>query len=160
MVMPHNSHACQFIQLRRDLFMTGAMWEINNQQALRHAPPLNCPDLFPHKTLFEMSEQVKRSCETSLIVQTFRISQNKRQFDNKQKLLAKNANESQRSWGRSETELTLEPSVIAQCLLYHLPQRLTKRTRMTNLLSRVLQTPTGRGETTPLLEKLESDRHP
>ena len=104
---------CQFIQLRRDLFMTGATCAIDIQQALRHAPPLNCPDLFPHKTLLEMDERVKRSCETSLIVQTYRKSQNQRQFDNKQKPWAKNTNESQRGWGRSDTELTPETSVTA-----------------------------------------------
>ena len=76
---------CQFIQLRRDLFMTGATCAIDIQKALRHAIPLNCPDLFPHKTLLEMDERVKRSCETSLIVQTYRKSQNQRQFDNKRK---------------------------------------------------------------------------
>ena len=98
----------QFIQLRRDLFMARAMCALDIQQTLRHAPPLECPDLFPHKLLLEMDDRVKRSCETSLIVQTYRKTQNQRQYDSKPKPWAKNANESQRGWGRSEQPLSPE----------------------------------------------------
>ena len=104
---------CQFIQLRRDLFMAGATCALDIQQALRHAPPLESPDIFPHKLLLELDDRVKRSCETSLIVQTYRKTQNQRQYDSKPKAWAKNANESQRGWGRSGNSLSPELTTVS-----------------------------------------------
>ena len=97
---------CQFIQLRRDLFMTAATCSLDIQQELRHTSPLECLDLFPHDTLMRLDDRVKRSCETSLIVQTYRKTQSQRQYDSKPKPWARNANDSQRGWGRSELELS------------------------------------------------------
>ena len=117
---------CQFIQLRCDLFYGRYVCNRHTTSITRHAPPLNCRDLFPHKTLLEMDERAKRCCETSLIVQTYRKSQNQLQFNNKQKPWTKNVNESQRGCLLPKPLLSL-PFLFRQPL-----QRLTKQTRMTN----------------------------
>ena len=73
----------QIVQLRRDLALQGATAAMNVQQQLRHAPVLNQSELFPPEMLVELNERVKRLYETSIIVQTYRKTQNQRQYDNK-----------------------------------------------------------------------------
>ena len=72
---------CQFIQLRRDLYLSNATASLDVQQLLRQAPVLGDHNLFPLKLLNEMDNQVKRSCEPSLIVQTYKKTQNGRTFE-------------------------------------------------------------------------------
>ena len=60
-----------------------------------------------------MNDRVKRSCETSFIVHTYRKTQNQRQYDSKPKAWAKNANESQRGLGRSGNSLSPELPTVS-----------------------------------------------
>ena len=93
----------QIIQLRRDLFMCGATASLDVQQALRHAPFLGQLELFPTKTVAELDDKVKRSCETSLIVQTYRKSQSQQQSSQpKKRNWQRDSNDNQRGWGRSD----------------------------------------------------------
>ena len=93
----------QIIQLRRDLFLCGATASLDVQQAMRHAPFLGQPELFPQKTITELDEKVKRSCETSLIVQTYRKTQNHQQQNyQKKRSWPRDGNDSQRGGGRSD----------------------------------------------------------
>ena len=96
---------CQFNQLRSDLFMTGATCLLDIQQEQRHTSPLECLDLLLHDILMKFDDRVKRSCETSLIVQIYRKTQSQRQYESKPKLWARNANSSQRGLSRSRPEL-------------------------------------------------------
>ena len=93
----------QIIQLQRDLFMCGAPASLDVQQALRHAPFLGQLELFPTETVAELDEKVKRSCETSLIVQTYRKSQSQQQSSQpKKRNWQRDSNDNQRGWGRSD----------------------------------------------------------
>ena len=74
----------QIVQLRRDLALIGASASIQIQQVLRHAPVLGETELFPPALLTELSDRVKRTYETSIIVQTYRKTQNQRGYENKQ----------------------------------------------------------------------------
>ena len=92
----------QLIQLRRDLFLSGATATLDVCQELRHAPILEEPHLFPQDLLTKLDDRVKRSCESSIIMQTFRKTQGQRHFDNKpQRPWTQGKNDNQRGWGRS-----------------------------------------------------------
>ena len=92
----------QLIQLRRDLFLSGATATLDVCQELRHAPILEEPHLFPQDLLTKLDDRVKRSCESSIIMQTFRKTQGQRHVDNKpQRPWTQGRNDNQRGWGRS-----------------------------------------------------------
>ena len=75
---------CQIVQLRRDLALHGATASVEIQQQLRHAPVLGQAELFPPELMHTLGERVKRTYETSIIVQTYRKTQNQRSNENKQ----------------------------------------------------------------------------
>ena len=103
----------QIVQLRRDLALQGATAAMDVQQQLRHAPVLNQSELFPPEMLVELNERVKRSYETSIIVQTYRKTQNQRQYDTKGARPWSNNNSAPKDWSRSnscDTPSPVEPT--------------------------------------------------
>ena len=99
----------QIVQLRRDLALHGATVSMDVQQQLRHAPILDQTELFPADLLTELNERVKRSYETSIIVQTFRKTQNQRNYDGKNSRQWP-TNDQQKAWQRSDRSPPLSES--------------------------------------------------
>ena len=100
----------QLIQLRRDLALYGATASVDIQQMLRHAPVLNQVELFPPDLLVELNERVKKSYETSIIVQTYRKTQNQRLYENKPRPWQNSSAPAAKDWPRSDTSVS-PPSV-------------------------------------------------
>ena len=80
------------------------------QQRLRHAPVLGQTELFPSDLVSELSEQVKRSYETSIIVQTYRKTQNQRSNDQKAGRPWQSSDQN-KGWPRSDCSPTTDPPV-------------------------------------------------
>ena len=66
-------------------------------------PVLNQVELFPPELLTELNERVKRSHETSIIVQTYRKTQNQRQYDNRQPRPWQSSTSTPKDWSRSDS---------------------------------------------------------
>ena len=94
----------QFVQLRRDLYLSGSFAPMDIRQKLRHAPILGKQDLFPGALLLEIDDRVKRSCESSIILQTFRKSQTQKSENRPKPIWHRSGDFQQQPWGRSETE--------------------------------------------------------
>ena len=94
---------CQLVQLRRDLGLHGATVPMDVQQQLCHAPVLNQVGLFPPELLTELNKRVKRSYETSIIVQTYRKTQNQRQYNNRQPRPWQSSTSTSKDWSRSDS---------------------------------------------------------
>ena len=121
---------CQIVQLRRDLAIQGASASTQIQQTLRHAPILGETELFPPSLLAELSERVKRTYETSIIVQTYRKTQNQRSYDNQQPRQWGQGNNNSRG-GTGQVVVTLQiplPVVLPKSML-NLPMMTRKMKR-------------------------------
>ena len=95
---------CQFTQMRRDIYLSNATNVSGDVlSTLRHSPVLGHPDLFKTDILLSMNKRVRDSLESSLIIQSIRVSQNhsNKKFSDKGKKWANQNNNSPRDWGRS-----------------------------------------------------------
>ena len=95
---------CQFTQMRRDIYLSSATNVSGDVlSTLRHSPVLGHPDLFKTDVLLSMNKRVRDSLESSLIIQSIRVSQNhsNKKFSDKGKKWANQNNNSPRDWGRS-----------------------------------------------------------
>ena len=77
---------CGLIQLRRDHHLAAAKgFSVDDLQALRHAPILGMPSLFPEATLRELNEKHHKALQTKALMQSKKESSSQRKSDSRPK---------------------------------------------------------------------------